>query len=264
MFRRYLIAVVTAMSITAAPVYAQGWPQFTKENVGKGVGAVAGALLGSQIGGGRGQLAAVAAGTLAGYWVGGRVGRYLSQADRAAISQATNQAIYSGQPVSWRNPDSGAQTRVTVRDIPSSTYNRDLKPALTQLPPVELINAFFSPSSNINVRGGPGTDYTVVHRIAAGNAIPVIGKVLNDDWYIIAENGTATGFVYSPLMKLATNQSYSDNAIRHASTGHQAGRYVAQNNPCRMITQKVRLSNGRSDTTQFKACQQADGNWEKA
>ncbi len=264
MFRRNLIAIVTAMTITAAPLYAQGWPQLTKENVGKGVGAVAGALLGSQIGGGRGQLAAVAAGTLAGYWVGGNVGRYLSQADRAGISQATNQAIYSGQPVSWSNPDTGAQTRVSVRDVSGHSSNWNLKPALVQLPPVELINAFFSPSANINVRGGPGTDYAVVHRIAAGNPVPVIGKVLNNDWYLIAENGSAAGFVYSPLMKLARNLSYTDNAIRHASAGHQVGRYVAQNNTCRVITQNVRLQNGQSDTTEFRACQQADGNWVKA
>ena len=264
MFRRYLIAVVTAMTITAAPVYAQGWPQLTKENVGKGVGAVAGALLGSQIGGGRGQLAAVAAGTLAGYWVGGRVGRYLSQADRAGISQATNQAIYSGQPVSWSNPDTGAHTRVTVRDVPSYSNSHHLQPALVQLPPVEMINAYYSPAANINVRGGPGTDYAVVHKIAAGNAVPVIGKVLNSDWYLIAEQGQATGFVYAPLMQAARYQSYHDNAIRHASTGDQAGRYIAQNQPCRIITQNVKLNNGRSDTTQFKACQQADGNWVKA
>ena len=264
MIRRYIIAVVTAMTITASPVYAQSWPQLTKENVGKGVGAVAGALLGSQIGGGRGKLAAVAAGTLAGYWAGGNVGRYLSQADRAGISQATNQAIYSGQPVSWNNPDSGARTKVTVRDAPSYSNNRHLKPALTQLPPVELINAYFSPSANINVRGGPGTDYSVVHKISAGNAVPIIGKVLNTDWYMIAEQGQAAGFVYAPLMKMSRNQSYTDNAIRHASTGNQSGRYVAQNQLCRIITQKVRLHNGRTDSNQFKACQQADGNWVKA
>ena len=268
MIKRYLIAVVTAMSITAAPVYAQGWPQLTKENVSKGVGAVAGALLGSQIGGGRGKLAAVAVGTLAGYWVGGNVGRYLSNTDRAGISQATTQAIYSGQPVSWQNPDTGARTNVTVRDVPrnsSNKYsnNKHLKPALTQLPPVELINAYYSPTANINVRGGPGTDYLVVHKIHAGHSVPVIGKVLNTDWYLIAEKGQAAGFVFAPLLKLARNQSYADNAIRHASTGHQAGRYVAKNQVCRIITQKVRLHNGRSDSNQFKACQQADGNWVK-
>ena len=264
MIKRYLVAVVTAMTITAAPVYAQSWPQLTKENVGKGVGAVAGALLGSQIGGGRGKLAAVAAGTLAGYWAGGKVGRYLSNSDRAGISQATNQAIYSGQPVSWRNPDTGARTNVTVRNLPQRSTNRHLKPALTQLPPIEMINAYYSPTANINVRGGPGTDYTVVHKIASGNTVPVIGKVLNSDWYLIAEQGQASGFVYAPLMNIARNQSYTDNAIRHASVGHQAGRYVAQNRLCRMITQKVRLQNGQTDSTQFKACQRADGNWVKA
>lgn len=264
MIRRYVIAAVTAMTISAAPVYAQGWPQLTKENVGKGVGAVAGALIGSQIGGGRGQLAAVAAGTLAGYWAGGNLGRYLSNADRAGISQATSQAIHSGQPVSWKNPDTGATTNVTVRNLPAYSGKHHLKPALTQLPPVELINDYYSPSANINVRGGPGTDYTVVHNIAAGHEVPVIGKVLNTDWYLIAEQGQAVGFVYAPLMNSGRNQPFGDNAIRHASTTGQGGRYVARNQQCRIITQNVRLQNGRTDSNQFKACQQADGNWVKA
>ena len=263
MIRRYLLAAVTTMTMITAPVYAQSWPQLTKENVGKGVGAVAGALLGSQIGGGRGKLAAVAAGTLAGYWVGGKVGQHLSQRDRAGIAQATSQAMYTGQPASWRNPDSGARTRVTVRDVQSYSNAQHLKPALAQLPPIELINAFYAPSANVNVRGGPGTDYTVVHSISRENRVPVIGKVINSDWYLIAEQGQASGFIYAPLLQLTHDQPYSKNAIRHASVDQQAGRYVAAEQHCRIITQKVKLQNGRGDSNQFKACQQADGNWVK-
>ncbi len=263
MIKRFIVAAVTAMTITAAPVYAQGWPQLTKENVGKGVGAVAGALLGSQIGGGRGKLAAVAVGTLAGYWAGGKFGRYLSQQDRAGIAQATSQAMYTGQPTSWHNPDTGARTHVSVRDVSSYSNSRHLKPAVSQLPPIELINAYYSPTANINVRGGPGTDYTVVHKITKGNSVPVVGKVINSDWYLIAEQDQASGFVYAPLMRLSDNQRYSTNAIRHASVGVQPGRYVAQEQQCRIITQKVKLQNGRTDSNQFKACQQADGHWVK-
>ena len=220
-------------------------------------------MLGSQIGGGRGKLAAVAAGTLAGYWVGGKVGRHLSQQDRLGIARATSQAMYSGQPTSWHNPDTGARTHVSVRNVPSYSTAKHLKPALTQLPAVELINAYYSPTANINVRSGPGTDYTVVHKISKGHQVPIIGKVINSDWYLIAEQGKASGFVYAPLMRLAYNQPYSTNAIRHASVGVQSGRYVAHEQQCRIITQKVKLQNGRTDSNQFKACQQADGNWVK-
>lgn len=263
MIKRFIVAAVTAMTITAAPVYAQGWPQLTKENVGKGVGAVAGALLGSQIGGGKGKLAAVAAGTLAGYWAGGKVGRHLTQRDRQGIAQATSQAMYSGQTTNWSNPDTGARTHVSVRDVQSYSNTKHLQPALLQLPPVELINAYYAPTANINVRGGPSTDYTVVHKISKGQPVPVIGKVINSDWYLIAEQGQASGFVYAPLMRLSHNQPYSTNAIRHASAGVQPGRYVANEQQCRIITQKVKLHNGRSDSNKFKACQQADGNWVK-
>lgn len=263
MIRRKIIAITTTCALLVSPVFAQELPGFTTENISKGVGAIAGALVGSQIGGGRGKLAAVAAGTLAGYWVGGNVGRYLSQADRTGIAQTTSKAVYSGQNTSWHNPDTGMKTSVTVRDINSKSTSKNLKAALSSLPTIELINSFYQPVSNVNVRGGPGTEYQIVHRITAGQAVPVIGKVINRDWYLIAEQGKAAGFVYAPLMKRQSGRNLSANAIREASTIGQPGRYLAKEQHCRVITQQVQLPNGASESHQFKACQHADGNWVK-
>lgn len=87
-----------------------------KQQGGTLVGAGLGALLGSQIGGGRGQLAAVAIGALAGAFLGGEVGKSLDNADRAAMQRTTQSALEtgtSGQAVAWRNPDSGHHGSVT-------------------------------------------------------------------------------------------------------------------------------------------------------
>src|SRR3546814_20149418 len=80
-----------------------------KETGGTLVGAGLGAFVGSQIGGGTGQLAAVALGTLTGAYFGSEVGKSLDRADKAAAAQAYNKASTApiGQPISWSNPGSG-------------------------------------------------------------------------------------------------------------------------------------------------------------
>ena len=93
----------------------------TKQNVGTIAGGVGGALLGSQIGGGRGQLAAVAIGTLLGAGIGSEIGASLDKADIAYASQTTQYALESSQPgqsLPWSNPQSGVSGTVT----PSNYY----------------------------------------------------------------------------------------------------------------------------------------------
>src|SRR3546814_12249058 len=86
-----------------------------KETGGTLVGAGLGAFVGSQIGGGTGQLAAVALGTLTGAYFGSEVGKSLDRADKAAAAQAYNKALTApiGQHISWSNPESGHSGTVT-------------------------------------------------------------------------------------------------------------------------------------------------------
>lgn len=259
MFKQLSIGGLMILSLSSANAQTMSWPELTTENVGKGIGAVSGAILGSKIGGGNGKTAAIAAGTLAGYWAGGKLGAYLSEKDRQGINRATSKAMNSGKSTRWDNPDSGVHTQIKVEDLSGS----NLKAPLTQLPPIELINAYYLPTSDINVRGGPGTDYAISHLIEKGRAVPVAGRVRDSDWYLIAESGRASGFLYAPLMTYAPMQPVSSNAIRDASAIAQPGRYAAINRSCRIITQQLSLRSGSQDSAQFKACQQANGSWVK-
>jgi surface antigen len=95
--------------------------QGQKQTGGTLIGAGLGALAGSQIGGGRGQLAAVAIGALAGAFLGGEVGKSLDRADELAMERTSQQALESnrtGQASGWKNPDSGHSGTVT----PTETY----------------------------------------------------------------------------------------------------------------------------------------------
>lgn len=238
MSKRHAIAALTLLSLTTLPGHAENWPELTKENVGKGIGAITGAVVGSNIGGGRGRTAAIAAGTLAGYWAGGKVGRHYTDPQHTAAK-------------------SGNRKR-SARPSP-----RAIKPALDRLPPIELVNAYYRPTTNINVRGGPGTNYVVTHTIPQGKRVPVAGRVVDSDWYLIAEQGQASGFLYAPLMAIDFQQSAQHNAIRDASVGAQLHPVASQNSTCRTITLPVHTVNGGRDAHTFQACQQANGNWVK-
>ena len=233
--------------------------QFANENVSRTTGIVTGALLGTQIGSGRGTTAAIIAGALAGYWAGGKLSQKLSAEDKAGIANTTSRAIHTGQTTTWRNPNTGTLTRVSVRESsPATPQSRKLN--IQQVPTLELVNSYFAPSVNLNVRGGPGTDYAVLHTLQKGTLVPVVGKVASRDWYLISENGSGSGFVYAPLMDYRDNQT--GNAIRHSMLdGTQPARYRVASNHCRNITQEVLLGDGSRESYTFKACQQDDGSW---
>ena len=80
-----------------------------KQEVGAATGAVVGGLLGSKVGGGSGQLWATGAGAILGGLIGSSVGQSLDNADRAALGNANQRALYApiGDRISWNNPNSG-------------------------------------------------------------------------------------------------------------------------------------------------------------
>lgn len=91
----------------------------TKQDIGTLVGAGTGAFVGSQIGGGTGQLAAVAIGALLGGHLGGSVGRQMDELDRYKTNEALEHSR-TGTTTAWNNPDSGYHYEVT----PTDTYER--------------------------------------------------------------------------------------------------------------------------------------------
>jgi hypothetical protein len=52
----------------------------------------------------------------------------------------------------------------------------------------------------MNVRGGPGTAYPVVGAINAGEAVEIVGKNPQADWWQVVLPGGQQGWVYGPLV----------------------------------------------------------------
>lgn len=118
---RMIAAAGLSVLLLAGCADMEGNPKQTLGTLG---GAGLGALIGSQIGGGKGQLAAVAMGTLGGAWAGSEIGKSLDKADKLYEQRNAQSSLeYSkiAQTSTWRNPDSGNSGTIT----PTRTYKTD-------------------------------------------------------------------------------------------------------------------------------------------
>jgi surface antigen len=89
-------------------------------DIGTVAGAAAGAYAGSAIGGGGGQMAAIAIGALLGSYLGGAIGQYMNGLDHHKIQEALESSP-TGSTTNWTNPETGMSFNVT----PTHTYNSD-------------------------------------------------------------------------------------------------------------------------------------------
>lgn len=259
----YLAAGFLGTLLVATPVMAEqrnddmegSLRQYaTKENIGRAVGAAAGALIGTQFAEGSTRLFTAALGGIAGFLIGGEIGRELSMEDQAGLAEVTRSALETGEDQRWNNPDTGIDARVMVSD--------GLIGRVRELPVIELINGYYETQSNVNVRGGPGTGYAILHRIETSQRVPVIGQVSGSDWYMVADKSAGGGFVYAPLLFRDPVQPVSGNAIREAyATVHTVRSYAVDQQSCRVIDQSVVLPDGTTRTRQFRACRRNDGDW---
>ena len=108
---RTLSAFVALTFLLGACVTDQGG----KQVFGTLAGAAAGGWLGSKIGGGTGQLAAIAGGTLLGGLIGNQIGRTMDDVDRLQAGQALANAQTApiGETIQWNNADTGNYGTVT-------------------------------------------------------------------------------------------------------------------------------------------------------
>ena len=271
-----MTVLAVAIALASAPALAQNdrqpqQPQvdsslFTKQNIGRAVGGVVGGLIGSRFGGGKGQIATTAVGALAGFMIGGTLGERLDTTDKQALSRNTATALETGSTQSWRNPDTGVSTRVSVED--TRVERRPLETAglqsrLREAPALEMINAFYVAEKDSNVRGGPGTDYDVMSVMRRGERVAVVGKVKTENWYMISDDGLGTGFVYAPLLRRDPNQPSDQSAVRVVA-GQQRGTQLAEERTCSLVTQQVTLRDGSTESHQMTACRQPDGTWVEA
>lgn len=267
-----------------------------QENIGTVAGAAAGILLGSQVGSGSGRTAAMLVGALAGGMLGKTIGAKLDDRDRQALAAQTQQVLESGkdgQVTTWTSAHSGATAQITP--VSTKTESRQVAVKRTAqvqaVPNMKLLNSPYRAIKSANVRNAPDQGAEKVGGLAAGSTFTAIGRTDND-WIMVGRRGVSVGYVYAPLVELATARKAPAPAVATSSkaaapvaqvaeatdldaldtvTAKEQGfdldsmnvveEKVAAQTTCRTVNYNV-TTKGSSEQQAIQACQAADGAWE--
>jgi hypothetical protein len=88
--------------------------------------------------------------------------------------------------------------------LPSPTPS-PLPPPTEEPPPVDDGPATVTIQQNMNVRGGPGTNYPVIGPAPAGSSSKILGRIADNSWVQVEypPGSGGTGWVYAPLVKIS-------------------------------------------------------------
>ncbi len=257
----------------AATLAASGCASMTEEQKGK-FGKVIGAVVstGLALEATKGvdnaflRTALVITAAIAGAYIGDQFAKMLSERDQQRLYEAQQQVAFTDKPVEFTGDD-GVEVKVSVvADKPATIEQRVvevqvLKDRIDKTPPLQMVGASHSATSNLNLRGGPGTDYRVVGSVPANQVVRVIGQVKGEPWYLVSqsENGPATGYASSKYLVR------TDKAVDTIEVGTQevASLQVDAASVCKTVRQEVN-SKGQVVTQDLRLCQQGDGSWKMA
>lgn len=236
----------------------------SKEQLGIAIGAAAGAAVGAMVDDKDARGAII--GGIIGAIIGGAVGSALAERDRERLAQSTGETIVTGEDQEWTNPETGVSARTTVKETVVETREREipvLKDRIQRMPPLEFIGAEYRTVANSRVRGGPGTDYVIVETLPAGTRTEVLGKVIDQDWFMISRDGVGNGFVAARLLEPVPpgGAPIPESPRPSASTDEVVLASVQTAETCRVVTQQVTTASGHSEARDIKACRGPEG-WE--
>tara|TARA_R110002073_G_scaffold232347_2_gene393450 strand:+ start:5093 stop:5890 length:798 start_codon:yes stop_codon:yes gene_type:complete len=244
--------------------------QVNKESFGTLLGAAGGAAVGhAACGNSKNQGLCVLAGAAIGGLIGNRIGKSLDEADKKRLAEETTMVLAANTPESstrtWRNPDTGVRGKVSVVKETSATQTSSMtvmKDRLQQTPPIDLIGETYTVTANrLTVRGGPGREFKELPPgLVKAQMVHVLGSVIDDkDWYLISENGAASGYVSAKYM---TPAGFVVTQEMKPSTGTTEQVTVQTNRKCKTVRQEVTLADNSAESDEVTLCQSPDGTWD--
>lgn len=226
------------------------------KTAGEQLGSTLGLALGSQVGSGVGNAVATETGMVVGSVLGGQIAELLDEESQRRASKATGEAVATGQPQTWSNPEAGTSGEVTVtaqKQEQAAVPVVVLKDEVQELPPVDLIGRTYVATAEANVRGGPGTDYKTVESLIAGEQVNVVGKVRGKDWFMVSQGDVIIGYVSTTL--LAEPATPLPKLVDQPKpTGAVVEQTVQVERTCRTAEHRVRLADGQVAVEQVEAC----------
>lgn len=256
--------------------------QMTKEQTGTAIGAGTGAAIGASVSK-KNRAAGALIGALIGGFIGNRIGAHLDERDLESLQQKVLDVASTGQsnrPVTWHSDHSGASAVITPTGSPrvekkTKRIVRDAEVVLTSIPLEQAIGTRVT-KSRVNMRLGPGTEHPVKLVLDRGEAFQVMGRTRND-WYLLAENGTAIGYVSGAYLALPGERGYAANQNADSESRKQQANIrqeqqartpiqtseanLTLTRTCRQVIVKERDPNGRVIENKVDTCAAADGSW---
>ncbi len=251
------------------------------------IGGVIGGLLGSQVSRNERALGAIV-GAAAGAAVGSYVGCRLQTQDQERAYASAQQALNSGQPTSWNNPQTGASGRYSVLSSTGAQagygqpqygqqqYGQQYGQQTYAPQPVSLDGLrvasnvqlstqletapapVYTARSTANLRAGPSTSSAKVGKLRRGETLDGIARVRGQSWILVGRNGTGIGYVAESVVTpvVPATQTY-------AQTSSQAGyTQTASSEPlCRVIEQSISTPGAAPTVERYRACRDSTGTW---
>jgi hypothetical protein len=160
---------------------------------------------------------------------------------------------------------------------------------------MKLLNTPYRTIKSANVRNAPEQSAEKVGGLAAGSTFTAIGRTDNN-WIMVGRRGVSVGYVYAPLVELATERKPATQQVTAKASGVTAPapvpapqvaatdldaldvvaakeqgfdldsvnvveEKIAAQTTCRTVNYSV-TTKGSSDQQAINACQAADGAWE--
>lgn len=136
---------------------------------------------------------------------GTNVGNSLGTGEQKALATAFVTAMETGSRQTWSarratgvvEPE-GYQIANLLAD-PRARLPLKTGDISTQYP-VETDMGLYVLTRNSNIRKGPGTEHGVVETLPSGSGVEVVGYARDQNWMMIAANGTVRGYVFGNLL----------------------------------------------------------------
>lgn len=187
----------------------------------------------------------------------------INEKEQAELLAAAGDTLSDGKPRTLAFPESGASASVAptgtlVFEDAKVTMFYD-SAALSSRERVEVIAQPYVTPKKVNLRGGPSTSAKVVRTLQANSAVHVVGKVPDQDWYMVSERVTdgenealmVVGYVSSDMVQ-PTDDKFVLPAQKAPETVSSAEFDVALR--CNEITYQLRDSKGKLVSDKSKNC----------
>lgn len=245
------------------------WKEYSPQFLGAGSGFVAGLIAAQQC---KRQFRdkqsvdrcvglVITSATIAGYYWA----KKLSEENQKKMITTTDKVANYGGDQTWvdkENNISGSAKVVSteVKPVEKPKPVKVLKDAVEELPPFEIISEPYTVSKSVNLRGGPSTDYKIVGQMKPDEIFTVLGRVEGKNWFVVSQNGIASGFIYEKLTVAAPDATPTWQ-IASTSSSDITSKSPKISQKCRKIEQSVVNTDGVEDSRFVQACKGENG-WE--